>query len=266
MTDTVVSVIIPYSEEVTPKKYLKQSINSAKKQSINTKIIVVDDDSDNNNGKNGPAWARNKGFKKANTRFVAFLDADDIWNENKLKRQLDRMEKTDSGICVQGKQMSDKEFIKKVIDGSIYGITSSIVVDTEQLDTRFEEEIDRFEDHLFMIEATASAGICFCEDLFTLRKHEQGLSAQTTAMMICESRLKMVDIIENRIPEAEPYLSGLDMYRYYYGMGRQLQIRQEYRKSISYLLKSIYSKPTVKSFIVLSISVINIIIPVQRNE
>ena len=36
---------------------------------------------------------RNIGIKKCKTKYIAFLDSDDLWTKNKLKTQIDFMEK-----------------------------------------------------------------------------------------------------------------------------------------------------------------------------
>ena len=43
----------------------------------------------------GAARARNEGIKKAKGRFIAFLDSDDIWNPNKLEKQINFMKEGD---------------------------------------------------------------------------------------------------------------------------------------------------------------------------
>ena len=41
----------------------------------------------------GAGYSRNLGIKNSNTKYVAFLDADDLWVKNKIKFQIDFMEK-----------------------------------------------------------------------------------------------------------------------------------------------------------------------------
>ena len=105
MVEELVSVIIPvYNAE----KYVKQAIDSVKKQTYtNYEIIVIDDCSTDNSvskiegvdifiklkKNSGAAIARNKGIQVAKGEYIAFLDADDIWMENKLEEQVNFMKK-----------------------------------------------------------------------------------------------------------------------------------------------------------------------------
>ncbi len=111
-----VTVIIPYKDNL---KYLFSALNSAFRQTYNNyKILIIYDDENQDdlyeikkflrdktpkkfphtsievNKKNlGAGYSRNIGIKKSNTKYIAFLDADDLWKKNKLKVQISYMEK-----------------------------------------------------------------------------------------------------------------------------------------------------------------------------
>ena len=107
----LISVIIPYYKK---KKYIISSINSVLNQTYkNLEIIIIYDDLNKEdlnllkkikkkdkrikiyiNKKNlGAGRSRNKGIKLSKGIFVAFLDSDDLWKKNKLKKQIFFMKK-----------------------------------------------------------------------------------------------------------------------------------------------------------------------------
>ena len=62
----------------------------------------------------GAATARNKGIELSRGQYIAFLDADDMWREDKLDKQIKVMERyTYNGeypiICFTGREMIDEE-------------------------------------------------------------------------------------------------------------------------------------------------------------
>ncbi len=225
--DAPVGVIIPYSPAHTPGDYLEEAIASVEAQSVPTEVHVVEDDAGR-----GPAWARNRGLDRVETRLVAFLDADDLWAPDKLARQVARMSRTDSGLCVEGTPMSTDAFIQGVLVGDLSSLTSSILLDTARAPVRFEEELTRFEDHLFIVEAAATAGVCLCPDLVTIRKHEGGLSAAGSRALSAQARHRLAELLAERVPAAEPYLPGVRM-RAYYEEGRGQQRRGEHADAMS---------------------------------
>ncbi len=113
---SLVSIIIPYFKK---KNYFKLTINSVLNQKYhNFEILIVYDDEDKSdlsfinqikrldkrikiivNKKNiGAGLSRNKAIKYSKGKFIAFIDADDLWHPMKLKKQITFMTKNDVGI------------------------------------------------------------------------------------------------------------------------------------------------------------------------
>ncbi len=123
----LISVIIPYYKK---KNYILRSLKSALSQNHkNIEVIIIYDDENLNdypyltkitnkdkrvklikNKKNlGVSISRNNGIKISKGKFIAFLDADDIWNKNKLSYQLDYMLKHKLNITHTNYRIINKE-------------------------------------------------------------------------------------------------------------------------------------------------------------
>ncbi|MGD0753199.1 MAG: glycosyltransferase family A protein [Anaerolineales bacterium] len=116
MNDALVSVIMPvYNGE----KLMAEAIESVLRQSYRPiEIIIIDDGSTDASAKiaarypdqtryfyqanAGPAAARNLGIRKAKGEFIAFIDADDLWPNDKLGAQMRCFEAFPSVELVQG--------------------------------------------------------------------------------------------------------------------------------------------------------------------
>lgn len=109
MIENLVSIIMPsYNTE----KYIFESIESVIAQTYkNWELLIIDDCSEDLTiqiiqkylkvypnifliqleKNSGAAVSRNKGIEKANGEYIAFLDSDDLWEENKLEIQINFM-------------------------------------------------------------------------------------------------------------------------------------------------------------------------------
>ncbi|MCL4352877.1 MAG: glycosyltransferase [Patescibacteria group bacterium] len=108
-----VDVVIPV---YNGQDYIIQAIESVNKQTYKpNKIIVVDDGSTDKTPalikrlrksnqtlfylrkrRGGPSSARNVGIKYSNAEFIAFLDADDVWESAKLEKQIKLFKNSDN--------------------------------------------------------------------------------------------------------------------------------------------------------------------------
>ena len=102
MAKPLVSVIIPAYNSAD---FIDEALKSVFDQTYkDLEIIVVDDGSTDDTravlekygdrvnyhyqDNNGPASARNRGIKLARGKYIAFLDADDLWLPTKLEKQV----------------------------------------------------------------------------------------------------------------------------------------------------------------------------------
>ena len=127
----LVSVIIPYYKK---RHFIRETIASVIKQSYDyLEIIIIYDDTNlndleylqeiskldnrikiiNNNKRLGAGPSRNKGIEQSNGKYVAFIDADDTWVQDKLKEQISFMKKNDYQISHTSYFIIDEK--KKII-------------------------------------------------------------------------------------------------------------------------------------------------------
>lgn len=117
----LVSIIIP---SYNAARYIEHTIMSALAQKVEKEIIIIDDCSTDNtknvlqkfllqeeirfifNERNiGVAESRNIGINLASGKYIAFLDADDVWLENKLEKQIKLLEKKEGVLCCTGREL-----------------------------------------------------------------------------------------------------------------------------------------------------------------
>jgi glycosyltransferase involved in cell wall biosynthesis len=230
-------VVIPYSPEYTPESMLEQARRTVARQSVPTETLVVDDVD------TGPADARNAGLDRAETRYVAFLDADDLWAPEKLARQLDRMAESGAGLSVQGEPMSLDDFVYEVFVGDLSEVTSAMLVDTEAFDGRFESGLDRGEDLLYALEAASAAGVCLVPELFSRRRHGDSMTATGMAAEEYRAHAKRFGyLVGQRVPEAQPYL-GIYYNQVYTDLGRACYRAGEYDRAVTNLGRALRISP-----------------------
>lgn len=136
MKEKLISIIMP---TYNCGKFIGETIETVVKQTYkNWELIIVDDCSkdetektvkkyvDNDNRikyhkletNQGAAVARTQAMKMAEGNYMAFLDSDDLWKENKLEKQLRFMEENNYNFtCTAYEQIDEEgELLNKVIN------------------------------------------------------------------------------------------------------------------------------------------------------
>ncbi|MBI66147.1 MAG: glycosyl transferase [Candidatus Marinimicrobia bacterium] len=176
----LVSIITPTYNSVD---FVSRTIDSVCNQTYeNWELLIVDDCSEDETVKfinekyssdkrirvirleknSGVGPARNLGIELCRGEFVAFLDSDDIWLENKLEYQLGFMIKNNIPICCTSYFTNNrrKKLIRKVPESiSYYRIlldncigTSTVIYDKRSLDNLIFPDIRRRQDFILWLE------------------------------------------------------------------------------------------------------------------
>jgi glycosyltransferase involved in cell wall biosynthesis len=113
-----ISVVIP---AFNASKYIAETIHSVLRQTLPAdEILVIDDGSTDNTGAIAAGFgspvrvirtpnsklpsSRNRGVKEAKGEWIAFVDADDIWEDNKLERQMEELSRhPEADLCYTGR-------------------------------------------------------------------------------------------------------------------------------------------------------------------
>ncbi|MDR1539954.1 MAG: glycosyltransferase [Clostridiales bacterium] len=181
------SVVIPvYNCE----RFLSEAINSAASQTLkDIEIIVVNDCSSdhsfeiasmasqkdsrihvlNTQSNQGVSHARNLGVQTAQGEYIAFLDADDIWLQNKLETQLELLESACGSLCYSGAFFfqgdgSDKEIkVPKTVDEKRLRwrnviIASSVLVEKRKMMPFPEDKKNLHEDYVVWLKILSKYG------------------------------------------------------------------------------------------------------------
>ncbi|MDN5097931.1 glycosyltransferase family 2 protein [Aliarcobacter butzleri] len=250
----IVSIVIPmYNAEV----FISETINSVLKQSFAEFELIIIDNSSTDNSKGivkdfiildnriklieleynsgGPARPRNIGIENAKGEYIAFLDADDVWDINKLAKQIKFLRENNieftSTDCMliddKNKEIKLKflskiynKFIKKkticdVIKNNFI-LTSSVLVKKTLL-KKFEEDkryiaVEDFDMWLYILANNENIYKYQNEKLILYRVLENSVSNRKN---ILNQELKANLVLANFILKHEKYLSCY-LYRQFF--------------------------------------------------
>ncbi|OZC37242.1 hypothetical protein B9Q17_03740 [Marinobacter vinifirmus] len=221
----LISVIIPTFNCYST---LRSAIESALSQTYkNIEVIVIDDGSSDETPSiissyinsiiyikqenRGVAEARNVGVRSSNGEWIAFLDADDIWDENKLERQFSKMNDegnswsyTDTRFVggVNSGRL-DSEFTKKHT-GSVFNelltnnfiSTSTVLLKKSKFHNAggFDTTLPAIEDWELWVRISSKNAVSYVDQpLTTYRVHKKSTSRNTRKVL--PYHLKAISVI-----------------------------------------------------------------------
>ncbi len=125
----MISIVIPLHNG---EKYIKQTVESVLAQTYKEyELIIVNDHSTDaslsvakklaasderivvvdNEGEAGAAHARNEGIRLAKGRYLAYLDADDLWKAEKLEKTLRFLKSNNAAFVFTAYEFGDREAV-----------------------------------------------------------------------------------------------------------------------------------------------------------
>jgi glycosyltransferase involved in cell wall biosynthesis len=275
ITRPFVSVVIPTYKR--PEK-LERAVKSVQRQTYdNIEIIVVNDNPETDiesevsvtrenvrffnheENRNGAA-ARNTGIENAEGDYIAFLDDDDRWKQEKIKKQVEELEGRDGyGACYTLPEIvyeRKRQVPKEAPEGDIRkevllmdvtaSFGSSLIVEHDIVGdiNGFDEEFKRNQDWEFTVRVLAKTKMASIKEPLVVRDAEYGYKTD----------------VETQIEATEMYLGKfqelIDSYgflvnrkiraRHLMNISKNAAFKKKPKTAIKYYLKSIKHWPIQK--------------------
>ena len=235
----MVSVIIPtYNRE----KIIEKSIKSVLNQTYNNiEVIIIDDGSTDNTEKviknikdtriryiklkknQGACNARNVGIKKANGKYIAFQDSDDIFYNDKIEKQLNNLLKNKSDldfckICIksngynsivpnikQEQEIKNNNILDELCNGNFIS-TQAILVKTKCIKKHlFDKNIPRWQDFDLLLRLLPNIKVSYTNELLVdLYRQSDSISSSNeklkkAIMILLKKQYKLNDFQRDKL-------------------------------------------------------------------
>ncbi len=212
----------------------------------------------------GLARARNNGIRAARSKYLAFLDDDDVWLNEKLEKQIAHFETHPKlGFLYSRAHVTDNQLrhlrvvpeemyssIEKLIEWTDWLPLSSVMVRRDCLNSAglFDESLDRGTDYdlwLRIVRRFPFDGLD--QSLLLYRQHKDNMSA--SAVKRLENHL-VIFRKAIQYPEFKPFIGLIRRRKAHdlYALGRLHRQQQEYLRAAGYFFRSVLTYPFVGSF------------------
>ncbi|MBU1863052.1 MAG: glycosyltransferase, partial [Candidatus Omnitrophica bacterium] len=240
------------------EKYISETLDSVFSQTFkNFEVIVVDDGSTDNTGEvvklynrevkyiykknGGSATARNVGIKAARGEYVAFLDADDLWIENKLEEQLKVLENntdlvwTYTNVVMFGEENKNILYrprtARKFLNGDIlqHLLLEDFIPSPTPILKRsvfdeigyFDETLMRSEDWDLWIRIAEKHPVYYTKyPLAMYRSHPFNKSSISDLQVTLKNRVRIIENAVKRAPERLLNLKAKALANVFFGIGK----------------------------------------------
>ncbi|MDD4938655.1 MAG: glycosyltransferase [Candidatus Omnitrophica bacterium] len=268
-----ISVIIPTYNRA---QYIREAIDSVLEQSCKDwEIIVVDDGSTDNTRdilkayakvryiyqKNkGPGAARNLGVRNSRAEHIAFLDSDDLWLPEKLKKQREVLESRPelAFVCSQTCVIDDKGKLlfywrrekdnKECFEGlreENFISTTTVLMRRECFESvgGFDEKLSNAQDYDLWLRLSKRYGFLYMDEIFCLvRKHATNNTKNTDGRVRSYQRL----LKKHEIWSDMPFMrKRMRFARIYHEFASCYAASKRYREAAKYYLKAALEYPFV---------------------
>ena len=279
MSTPLVSVIIPaYNAD----KYIERTIRSVLLQDYeNIEIIIIDDGSTDNTAtvvkklvnedkrlhyvhqrNGGVSSARNHGYKLSKGEYLAFLDADDVWLPENIRKKVEHLQNDPvTGLVHSDALLIDEndkplDEIKKgksgwILDdllswnGTCIPAPSSILVKREVVDTAggFDTNLSTAADQEFFFRVAAKYKIGRVEEItWQYRMHSQNMHSNI-ALMECDTLLSYQRATENKLFKSAAFRRKCYSNMYMILSGSWYHDGKNKIKAIKYASKAVWMYP-----------------------
>lgn len=222
----LVSVIIPTYNRLN---FLKEAIHSVLNQTYSKfELIVMDDGSTDNtqeylcsnnintirlNHSGKPGYVRNQGAKKARGKYIAFLDSDDLWKQDKIQKQIDYFNKNRKIVICHTKEIWDRKgkiisqskqqhktsgnIFESALKKCIIGPSTVMIEKKTFIDIgMFRESLEIAEDYELWIRITSRYHVGYLDEPLVIKRggHEDQLSLKYGQVEIFRIKALKMDI------------------------------------------------------------------------